>query len=150
MPEKIDRRDAAFMNGRIESHPVELEEIWLDALVTAIEAGGGQEVLLGACKNPAQVIPRSSAEKKELDDKKSGLEMRLDMVFKWLQTKRDIGFTKDFEDNVEEKEEIVREQSVAMMEYIEEMEQNLLDVGDEISTLQKKYKNFKSSLRPLF
>ena len=39
---------------------------------------------------------------------------------------------------------------VAMMDFIEEREQQLSEVGDEISILQKKYKTFKANLRPLF
>ena len=39
---------------------------------------------------------------------------------------------------------------VAMMDFIEEREQQLSEVGDEISILQKKYKTFKANLQPLF
>eukprot|EP00928_Gymnodinium_smaydae_P092333 TRINITY_DN7618_c0_g2_i1.p1 TRINITY_DN7618_c0_g2~~TRINITY_DN7618_c0_g2_i1.p1 ORF type:complete len:1751 (-),score=274.06 TRINITY_DN7618_c0_g2_i1:106-5358(-) len=128
-------------------HPA--EEIWLDALVTVMEAAGTLTALQKFFLPMPMIQPKKVHEWGNFNQKKIKMERRLDLFLKMLQEETRIKYFFFLKDSASAKERVLKQQSLVLTDYLEQLDEQIGTLQDEIRVLERRSADMRMHIAPL-
>lgn len=147
-PQKADnpsQKDGAGTSAGMQP----AEEIWLDALVTALEAQGTLKELQTFFLPPAMIRPTKVQDWANFKSKKTKMEKRLDIFLKILLEEVHIEHCRFLKQGAAAKERVLKQQSLVLTDYLEQLDEQISRLQREIDTLERKNKGMTTHVKPL-
>lgn len=130
-----------------KEHPA--EEIWLDALVTALEDARTLEQVQKFFLPAPMIKPKNVQEWGSFSQKKIKMERRLDLFLRWLQEETKIRHYMYLKDSAAAKERVLKQQSLVLTSYLEELDKQIATLQDDIKHLEHRNSEMRSHVSGL-
>jgi len=140
---------ATRMNEKLQEAEHPAEEIWLDALVTVLEEAGSLEHLQRFFRPLPMITPTKPQEKLHFKEKKAKMECRLNMFLRWLQEEARIKHYEYLQRMAQAKEKNLKQQSLVLTDYLETLDEQIVNLEKEIKVLERKNAHMRSHVSPL-
>lgn len=114
-----------------------LEEVWMDALVTAMEECGGLEHAQQLFMPLPCLKPRKPADWTAFNDRKEKMEGRLRTFIQLLQVEARLERVNFLKVMAMEKERVLKQQSLVLTDYLDTLEKQIEKVTDSRNKLQE-------------
>lgn len=137
------------MNEKLEESEHPAEEIWLDALVTILEEAGALERLQRFFRPLPMIKPTKPQELLSFKQKKAKMEFRLNMFLRWLQEEARIKHYRFLKEMAQDKEKNLKQQSLVLTDYLETLDEQIVNLEKEIKVLERKNAHMRSHVSPL-
>jgi hypothetical protein len=125
------------------------QEIWLDALVTVLEGVGALDEVQKFFLPPPMIKPKSMQEWQSFDQKKVKMQKRLDVFLKLLKEATHTAHYKYLKDSAKTKEKVMKQQSLVLADYLDQLEDRINKLQQEIKVLERKNAQMRSHVSPL-
>merc|ERR1712039_849132 len=114
------------------------DEIWLDALVTVLEAGGVLEKLQVFFRPPAMIYPKNDKEWRAFIQKRDNMQARLNQFLNLLVEETRTENYKFLRKSALAKERVMKQQSLVLTEYLEELDEHIAKMQKDIKRLEMR------------
>lgn len=125
------------------------QEIWLDALVSVLEDCGALQKVQDFFLPPPMIRPKSAQEWGKFDEKKTKMEKRLNLFLKLLREATRTAHYKYLKDSAKTKEKVMKQQSLVLADYLENLDKRIQELQQDIKYLERKNNEMRSHVSPL-
>jgi len=125
------------------------KELWLDALVTALEDAGTLRRLQQFFLPMPMIKPKKPQEWGQFQQKKVKMEERLACFLKWLQEETEIRHYRFLKDSAAAKERVLKQQSLVLTDYLEHLDEQISKLSNDIKVLERRTAEMKEHVQPL-
>jgi hypothetical protein len=145
---KQDLREKLKPDER-HGHADVAQEIWLDALVSVLEDCGALKKVQEFFLPPPMIRPKSSQEWGKFDEKKTKMEKRLNLFLRLLREATRTAHYKYLKDSAKTKEKVMKQQSLVLADYLENLDKRIQELQQDIKYLERKNNEMRSHVSPL-
>lgn len=125
------------------------QEFLLDALVTALEKTPVLAEVRDFFRLPPILYPKKPEEKKNFEESKQNMEIRLNHVLRWLEAESKLKHYALLKDQALARERVLKQQSLVLADYLEGLENSIEDLRKEIAELNSSTQNLRKHVTPL-
>jgi len=124
-------------------------EVALDALVTVLESADTLKRLQEFFLPKPMIFPKKPQEWGKFNQKKLKMESALDLFLKWLQEETRIKHYRTLKDSAAAKERVLKQQSLVLTDYLEQLDKQISKLQDDIKVLEKDNEDMRKHVLPL-
>lgn len=148
----VDTQLAVAMKKHLDSHLMEhdvAQELWLDALLTVLEYSGTIEKVRAFFVPAPMLFPKSELDKLVYKERLDLFMARLNMFYFWMQQEAALKLQSQTAAGALIKERVMMNQSIIMAEHLAEMDKQILEFRQEITSNGDFVKRYTDRLAPL-